>query len=126
MTTVEKVIRLNELGYSRATIARKCGVSTQRVHQILGKTTVQKKRKFEQWDEKSCVYPNLRTYLNIHKMTLTDLTFKIYGNLNYTNCTAVKLWLRNERTPSLRNARALADVTGLAFEVLFELPDIDS
>lgn len=73
---------LYDLGYSQSQIANKFGLSRQRVHQILGKRD---QKYFRYFDEKRCVYPLLRHWLNENQISTAELTRRLFGNNNPKN-----------------------------------------
>ena len=107
--------RANGLTYQE--IADKYGVSKQRIGQVCAEYNP---FYFRPWSETSCVYPNVRNWLNKNKITKAELIRRLGLTLHYTHYTRVGYYLRGEHYPSKKMIDALLDMTGLTYEKFFK------
>lgn len=117
-TTKQKVERLADSGLKRVEIADICGVSRQRVQQILGKRDP---AYFRPFGKERCVYVNLRDWLNQERVSINELVRRLDGDMNPRRCCAVSAWLTGKTYPLKSSIDKLIAVTGLSYEELFEV-----
>lgn len=106
-----------EKGLTYQQIADKYGVSKQVVGQACGKY---QPSRFRFWNESSCIYPNVRKWLNENKVGCAELIRRLGWVCYSTNYTKVEGWLSGSFYPLKQNIDKLLSVTGLSYEKFFE------
>lgn len=113
----EEMVRMRQNGATYAEIAKRFGVSKQRVSMILGQADG---AKFKPFTPERCVYPILRKWPNDNKVSVAELTRRMYGNASANNHKYVRVILRgcskDIRKPTIDK---LIKATGLKYEQLF-------
>lgn len=105
-------------------IARKHGVSRQAVECSLRKTGEKRGgSKFRVFTEKTCIYPNLRRWLNENRVTQQKFALLVGRNLAASNSSSVGTWLKGKSYPLKENIDQILLVTGLTYEELFATED---
>lgn len=113
----EEMVRMRQNGASYPEIAKRFGVSKQRVFMILGKADG---ARFKVFTPERCVYPILRKWLNDNKVSVAELTRRMYGNANANNHKYVREILRGNRVKIEKpTIDKLIKATGLKYEQLF-------
>ena len=109
---------MRDEGYSYAKIADACGVSKQRVFQLIGGIHHKTPKLLT---ETECVYPNLRKYMNENKISRMSLARQIYGEVTSRHYERLNKFL-NGTTYVYINKHMLdriLSITGLTYEQLF-------
>lgn len=113
----EQMLKLRDKGYTLEQLAKKYGISRQRVHYIVGKTD---ERWFTYVTPERVTYPNLRAWMNDNKVSVAELCRRVYGALHPSQQHRLGRCLKgnadNLRFCEIKN---LVEVTGLTFEELF-------
>lgn len=116
--TIREMKAMRDEGYSYAKIADACGVSKQRVFQLIGGIHHKTPRLLT---ETECVYPNLRKYMNENKISRMSLARQIYGEVTSRHYERLNKFL-NGTTYVYINKHMLdriLSITGLTYEQLF-------
>lgn len=105
-------------GLTYQQIADKYGVSRQNIHLACRNYNP---LRFHPFDEKRCVYSNLRKWLNANKISANELMAK----LGYEAAGRTSDWLRNVLKGKCDIKKNVIDklimLTGLTYEQLFEV-----
>ena len=104
-------------GLTYREIAEKYGVSYQVVAQACGK---HQPNRFRFWTKESCVYPNVRKWLNENKITSRELMRRLDWEACGNNYIYVGDWLRGRCYPQKQVIDKFLSVTGLTYEKFFE------
>ena len=113
----EEMVRMRQNGASYAEIAKRFGVSKQRVSMILGQADG---AKFKPFTPERCVYPILRKWLNDNKVSAAELTRRMKGNASATSHSQVSDLLRGKsKGLQKQTIDKLIKATGLKYEQLF-------
>lgn len=105
-----------EKGRTYAEIARMYGVSKQRVAAACGK---QDTSKFREITPKGCVYPNLRDWMNRHKVSRKEFLRRMGLTTNGGNEQIFRNYLQGKSNPGKSYIDRMLRVTGLTYEKLF-------
>ena len=109
---------LRDKGFTYDEIGKQCGISKQRVQQIIGKES---KGTFRALTADRCIYDGLRKWMNENHITVTELTRRLYGNTSPNNyhSTYVRLnGLKKDISKSFID-KVLA-ITNLTYEEAFK------
>lgn len=106
-----------EKGLTYQQIADKYGVSRQVVGQACGRY---QPSRFRFWSKTSCVYPNVRKWLNENKVSCAELIRRLGMHCYSTNYSRVESWLSGKCYPQKANIDKLLSITGLSYEKFFE------
>lgn len=110
-----KMLMLREQGLTYREIAEKLGVSNQYVSMVCGK--------FEpahfQYIGDNCVYPNLRNWMNEHKVSRREFLRRMGLTGNNGNYERFASYMRGESHPRKQYIDKMLAVTGLTYEKLF-------
>ena len=106
-----------EKGLTYREIAEKYGVSYQAVAQVCGKS---QPSRFRFWTKQSCIYPNVRKWLNENKITYRELFHRLGWETCGANYTYMGDWLRGINYPRKQIIDKFLSVTGLTYEQFFE------
>lgn len=68
---------LRDKGFTYDEIGKQCGISKQRVQQIIGKES---KGTFRALTADRCIYDGIRLWMNANRITVTEMTRRLYGN----------------------------------------------
>ena len=109
-----------ESGMTLRAIAKKYGISVQRVHQIIG-GRLRERGPFIAIEE--CPYPNLKNWMNRNRVSRYEITRRVYGVSGSHNCISMRGYIRGDFDPPKRIIDRLIAVTGMPYEVLFALED---
>ena len=99
-------------------IARDHGVTHQAVSDGLKRIKAQR---FRGWDDKRCIYKNLRQWLNDNQFGLSELVIMMGFAQSGTNTGRLRSWLKGECYPSKKNIDRLLLISGLTYEQLWEV-----
>jgi transposase len=109
-------IKERESGKSVTEIAEMYGVSYQAVAQATAKV---RENCFKHYTEKSCVYPNLRKWLNDNKVSRNEFVRRMELPPTATNTTRICRYFTGENCPSKATIDKFLKATGLTYEELF-------
>ena len=104
-------------GLTYQQIAEKYGVSKQNVAQSCGKHGP---NHFRSWTAESCVYPNVRKWLNKSKMTKNELIRRLGAKPHVNTHRVVGNYLQGKSYPSKQTIDKLLSITGLTYEEFFK------
>lgn len=105
-------------GMTYEQIAKKYGVSRQRVAQACG---VSKASSFRPQTIKTCVYKNLRSWMNENLISRAELVRLVGLEVAPGNSYRYGEYLRGEKDPPKQTIDKMLCVTGLTYEKLFEI-----
>lgn len=117
MTKKELIIKLHDDGLSYTEIGRTIGVSRQYAATVCGKQDV---AYFKPIGD-TCVYPNLRKWMNENKVTRREFLRRMGLVTHDANYKRFNNILRGEGDPQKHYIDKMLEVTGLTYEVLFEV-----
>lgn len=106
-----------EKGMKYREIAEKYGVSSQVVAQACGKA---QPSRFRFWTEKTCIYPNVRAWMNENKITSRELQRRLGWETCSVNYIYISDYLSGKTYPRKQIIDKLLSVTGLTYEKFFE------
>lgn len=111
----EEMRKLYESGMTFAEVGEEFGISKQRVFQLIGGKT---KNLFRTVNKERCIYDGLRKWLNDNRISVHELTRRLYGDahaLNYkrTRDKLCGVAITKEYIDKFR------EITGLTYEELF-------
>ena len=106
-----------EKGLTYRQIADKYGCSYQNVAQACAKT---QKHRFRLWTAHSCIYPNVRTWLNENHILKRELLDRLEWEKCGANYSKVGRYLRGVCYPKKQIIDKLLSATGLTYEKFFE------
>ena len=113
MTKTEMYLQARAQGLSCTEVAEMFGTSRQNVSFL---TCKHMPKEFRGWNKDNCVYPNLRKWLNDHRMSVSVLQAK----LNVPRST-VYTFCRGENAYCAKSTiDAFLRVTGMTYAELFE------
>lgn len=107
-------------GLTYRQIADKYGVSYQNIALACGKA---QPRGFRWFTESSCVYPNVRKWLNENKISVRELTHRLGWEWHKSNFDKVTEYIRGDCYPRKEIIDKLLSITGLTYEKFFEKED---
>lgn len=114
----EKMIALREQGLTQKEIAEACGVSRQRVSQVLGKYSPHLANIIT---KEQCVYDGLRKWMNENRIYAVEIV-RIPHDGRYTGGHSIKVVysrLNGKTQFKLSEINKLLDRSGLTYEELF-------
>ena len=109
----KQMIRLYQGGMTYRQIAAEFGISHQRVVQIIGNS---KENLFRAVSKKRCVYSGLRKWLNDNKVSVCELTRRLYGNACGENLNRTRGRLKGNVELTKTYIDKLLKITGLTYE----------
>lgn len=115
----EAVRQMKRDGYTIREIAQAFGISYQRVSHLCAGMTYDSKSHFKNSAVEKCIYPNIRNYLTENRITIAELTRRMYGNCNPTNQNNVRKYLKGKGDLTKPTIDRLLKATGLTYEVAF-------
>ena len=107
-------------GMTYEQIGEKCGLSRQRVFQLIGGGTDRAKKCFRTITDEECVYPNIRKWMNENSVSKSELCRRIFGSSHPNLMSQISAWLLGRYYPSKKKIDKLIEVTGLTYEELFK------
>lgn len=116
MVDKTQIIKDRESGMTCQQVAEKHGTTKQYVSQI---TCRCRRSGHKTVTADQCIYPNLRNWMNDHKISRPELLDRMYlarasGNINKLRCI-----LRGETMPKKDWIDGLLEATGMSYERLF-------
>lgn len=105
-------------GMTYEQIAKKYGVSRQRVGQACG---VSRESSFRPHTSSSCVFVNLRDWLNENLVSRSELVRRTGREVGGVNSEVFRKYLTGRSDPPKRVIDQLISITGLTYEKLFEI-----
>lgn len=111
----KRMYQLRSQGYKYREIAAELGVSMGSVCEAIGHTGA----RFHTINEKSCIYPGLREWLNKTRTSKTLLTRLIYGQYGSVYYAQVRDNLTGKREMKKYEIDDLLRITGMTYEELF-------
>lgn len=121
--SLERIETMKELynqGVSVEKIAENYGISRQRVYQL-----IETKRSYiTTVNEKQCIYPSLRNWLNFSRINICGLTRMIYGDAQEHKITVVASALRGGNCTK-KTIDKILKVSGLTYEEAFGKGDAE-
>lgn len=111
-----------EKGLTYRQIAQKYGVSKQAVHNVCAKQN----GNFRPFTEETCVYPNLRQWLNDNRITKSEFIRRMGATYITQENARYAAYFRGEHYPSKQTIDKMLAVTGLTYEQLFYREDKDA
>ncbi len=106
-----------EAGKSVTEIAKMYGVSSQTVSQAIAKI---RKGYFKHYTEESCVYPNLRKWLNDNRVTRSEFMRRMGMPPSSVNSARISSYFRGRVYPTKATIDKFLEVTGLTYEEFFQ------
>ena len=107
-----------ESGMTYEEIARKHGVTRQRVGQICGKWN---KYYFRVIKKDGCVFVNLRNWMNDNSISRAELMRRMGLQVNGENLARLRTVLTGHANPRKEYIDGLIQATGMTYEDLFEV-----
>ena len=118
--TIRQMICMKNEGKTYQVIADAFGVSKQRVYQLIGSGDV---RFFRHISTKSCIYKGIRNWMNDNKISMAEFVRRLYGNYTPRNQANTIRRLSGRVDAQKRHIDKILEVTGLTYEVAFELEE---
>lgn len=113
-----QMIGMRKKGSTYEDIGKAFNISKQRVYSLIGD---QVKNRFKEITSESCVYPNLRKWMNDNRITRAKLCEMLYGNRHPVNRNYISSFLKgNTQRVTRETIDKYLMVTGLTYEELFE------
>ena len=94
------------------------GISRQRVFQMIGAGNPKRFRKITPLQ---CIYKGIRKFMNDNKISLNEMTRRVYGNTTPGNYQHTRKRLNGDIEISKTHIDKLLSITGLTYEAAFEL-----
>lgn len=120
MTSKERkewMLQLFDAGLTYQEIGDAAGVSKQRVFQLIGKSD---RTRFRTITKEQCVFDGLRRYLNENRISLKELTRKMYGGLHPSSYDSLKHTLKlTDCLLTMPKINRILSATGLTYEEAF-------
>ena len=115
-----QMIADREMGMTLPAIAKKYGVSRQRVQQVCAKYVP---NMFIPITPEKCVYPILRKWMNENRVSKYELIRRM-GNFSHPSLSIqMSRWMRGEGYPLKQTIDKILAATGLTYEQLFYRED---
>lgn len=105
-------------GMTWSAIAKKYGVTTERVRQICH--DMRGRDHFQAFSKKRCIFDGLRDWLNLHMVTVDDLAQMICGHPDYNAANRWRGMLNGTTRITKRDIDAALSVTGMSYEEAFK------
>lgn len=112
------MINLYNSGMTYDEVAKIVGLSRQRVYQLIGRADT---KLFRHIDADRCVYVGIRDWLNENKVSVSELTRRMYGNFHTENQNRVSSMLRGSEKITKYQIDKILKATGLTYENAFEM-----
>lgn len=106
-------------GLTHSQIAKKYGISRQRVAQVCGKYTP---TSFIAITEEQCVYPKWRAWMNDNKVSRAELIRRMGNVASEKSFERLSSYMRGVNHPTKATIDKLLAATGLTYEELFWRP----
>lgn len=111
----KQMLMLREQGYKQREIAEKLGVSNQYVSMVCGKSDPA----HFQYVNDSCIYPNLRDWMNENKISRKEFLRRMGLTGNPGNYERLASYMRGDAYPRKQYIDKMLAATGLKYEKLF-------
>lgn len=111
------MIELHKSGMTYDEIGAIVGLSRQRVYQLIGGAD---KKLFRHIGADRCVYVGIRNWLNENKISINELTRRVYGCFHTENRNRLSSILRGYEAVTKCQIDKLLKATGLSYECAFE------
>lgn len=115
---IAQMRQMHEDGKTYQEIGDMFGVSRQRIFQMIGGGDVKFFRKIT---PSQCIYKGIRKYMNDNKVSMMEMSRKVYGNTSPNNYQKTKGWLNGSLEIAKGRIDKLLAVTGLSYEVAFKI-----
>lgn len=116
MSNKEKIIELGQQGYKYKEIADMCGVTRQRVYQVLSNVYV---TDYKRLNDTDCIYPNIRNWWNDNRMTFHRFFKLMKLEYHSKNIQRLRDYLKGVGNPRKEYIDKLIAATGMPYEKLF-------
>ena len=117
---IQRMIDMKNEGKTYQAIADEFGISKQRVQQLIGTRDA---RYFRHIKKTACIYKGIRTYLNDNKISVAEFVRRVYGCYHPVYMSRIMSKLRGSNDIQKRYIDKILEVTGLTYEVAFELEE---
>lgn len=107
-------------GLTYREIGQKYGVSGQRVAQVCGKADG---RNFRAWTKETCIYPNLRNWLNENKVSMNEFVRRNGIEVAGNTTARYRSYFKGHTYPNKEAIDRMLKATGLTYEQLWEVDD---
>lgn len=114
----QQMLDMKNDGKTYQEIADEFGVSKQRIQQMLSTGDA---RYFRYIKKTTCVYKGIRKYMNDNKISVAELVRRVYGYYHPKNLATIRNKLNGHTDISKQYIDKLLEVTGLTYEVAFEI-----
>jgi hypothetical protein len=117
---IQRMIDMKNEGKTYQVIADEFGISKQRVQQLIGNRDA---RYFRYIKKTTCIYKGIRKYLNDNKISVAEFVRRTHGCYHPVYMSRLMSKLRGETDMQKRYIDKILEVTGLTYEVAFELEE---
>lgn len=115
---IQEMLCMRNGGKNYSEIAQHFNISKQRVYQLIGNSNPSF---FRHIQPTGCIYKGVRKWMNDNKVSVTEMTRRIYGNYNPCSYSAVRNRLCGLLDMNKKHIDKILQITGLTYEVAFEL-----
>ena len=115
-----QIIKDRKSGMTMQQIAEKYGITKQYVSTITCQIGT---GHFQRVTVKRCVYPNLRAWMNNHRVGVTELAGRVGISMEANNIETLRNVLRGRTQPKKNLIEKLLSITGMTYEQLFAMED---
>lgn len=116
MADKTQIIKDRESGMTCQQVAEKHGVTPQYVSYIAGRCDMSGHKVIT---ESQCIYPNLRKWMNEHKVSRSELLDRMYLSRASGNIDKLRFILNGTTIPKKDWIDAMIAATGMSYERLF-------
>ena len=113
---VQQMANMRDSGKTYQEIAEKFNISKQRVYQIIGSNGP---KFFRHITATGCIYNGVRQWMNDNKVSITEMTRRLYGNYSPVNFNRVRNKLNGSASITKKYIDKILEITGLTYEVAF-------
>ncbi len=121
-TRKQQMIEDRDAGMTYKQISEKYGVSSQYVCQVCAKRLPYR---FQFIKEDSCIYPNLRRWMNNEKCSKNELLRRMGFTPIAANSAQLSAYMMGENFPRKPYIDKLLQATGMTYEKMFAMEDDD-
>lgn len=115
-----QLIELRKKGATYRELSELFGISYQRVHQLIGKYDG---RYFRTITKDICVYDAIRNWLNENRVSVAEVTRRMYGNTTHCNYERTKGRLNGTIELTKTYIDKILSITNLTYEEAFKRSD---
>ena len=115
---IQQMNMMRDSGKTYQEIAAHFNLSKQRIYQMIGSNNPQF---FRYVKPTNCVYKGIRKWMNDNKISIAELTRKLYENYSPVNFARVCNRLNGSTDISKKHIDKILSITGLTYEVAFEI-----